>query len=454
MSFCFSRWTPGKNMKPPAFLLTLLLCGTVLQARQLVSDTPDWLSLPQEFNDRAPSWLRLNGEYRARIEGQEGLNFKNQNDNYLLSRLWIGMTLRPTSWLQFFAQTQDSRVFFNRKVSTDPPRQNLFDLHQAFFELGDLKKGFVGLRVGRQELSFGGERLIGPSRWINAPRVFDAVRVAIQHSGYRLDLFSSSVVQSRDGVVDHHSQGDNLHGLYGSVGKLIPKAVIEPYFFWRLEPASLTIGEISRRGRLNEKTLGFRFMGSLPAQFDYETEMARQTGSLGADSIHAWAGYWIIGRRFVHAPGKPRLYGEYNYASGDNNPGDHRSQTFDQIYPSSHDKLGFADLVGWRNIHNLRLRCDFALGGKWKIKTSYDNFWLASAYDGLYGSSGTLAIPSANGKAGRYVGQELDGQAIYRWNSAVEFSFGYAHLFTGEFLNQTTSGKDFNYPFGSVSYQF
>jgi hypothetical protein len=441
-------------MKLPVLLVTALLCSANLYPQQPASDTPAWVLLPQEFNDGLPSWLQLHGEYRTRAEGQEGLNFARQNDGYLLSRWWIDATVQPTNWLKLFGQMQDSRVFFNRTVSTDPPRQNLFDLHQAFLELGDLKKSPISLRVGRQELSFGGERLIGPSHWLNAPRVFDAVRVAIQHSGYRVDLFSSSVIQSRDGVVDHHSQGDNLHGLYGSVSKLIPKAVIEPYFFWRLEPASLTIREISERGHLNEKTFGFRWAGSLPMQFDYETEMARQAGTLGSASIHAWAGYWIFGRRFVHAPGKPRAYVEYNYASGDKDPNDRVSQTFDQIYPSSHDKLGFADLIGWRNIHNFRLRYDFALGKKWKIKTSYDNFWLASAYDGLYGSSGTLSVKSANGRTGRHVGQELDGQAIYHWNSAVEFSFGYAHLFTGDFLNQTTAGKDFNYPFGSMTYSF
>ena len=29
-------------------------------------------------------------------------------------------------------------------------------------------------------------------------------------------------------------------------------------------------------------------------------------------------------------------------------------QTFDQLYPTGHDKLGLTDQVGWRNIHHLR----------------------------------------------------------------------------------------------------
>lgn len=440
-----------------AFVVLLVAAAagrTLLYSQQSASGSPAAWSLPQQADDKLPAWIQFHGEYRARAEGQEGLDFKPQDDNYLLSRLWVEAAIQPAGWLKLFGQAQDSRVFFNQQVPTDPPRQDLFDIHQAFIEVGDMKKSFVSIRAGRQELSFGGERLIGPSHWTNVPRAFDAVRVAVQHNGYRVDLFTSSVVQSRDGVVDHHSQGDDLHGLYGSISRLIPKAVIEPYFFWRLEPAGLTIHEISQPGHLNEKVFGFRFVGNLPGHFDYETEMAREAGTLGMNSIRAWAGYWIVGRRFVHAPGKPRLYVEYNYASGDNDPHDRITQTFDQIYPSSHDKLGFADLIGWRNIHNFRLRYDLSLGNKWKLKTSYDDFRLASAYDALYRSNGTLAVRSAEGKGGRHVGQELDAYATYRYNSSVEFGFGYAHLFTGEFLNRTTVGKDFNYPFGLVTYQF
>jgi hypothetical protein len=52
------------------------------------------------------------------------------------------------------------------------------------------------------------------------------------------------------------------------------------------------------------------------------------------------------------------------------------------------------------------------------------------------------------------VGQELDLQGQYTWNSTVELRIGYAHFFTGEFLNQTTKGKDFNYPYAMLTYTF
>ena len=48
------------------------------------------------------------------------------------------------------------------------------------------------------------------------------------------------------------------------------------------------------------------------------------------------------------------VFGEFNYALGDANPGDGVRGTFDQLYPTAHDKFGLADQVGWRNIHHVR----------------------------------------------------------------------------------------------------
>ena len=81
--------------------------------------------------------------------------------------------------------------------------------------------------------------------------------------------------------------------------------------------------------------------------------MAVQTGSLGADSVQAWAGHWQL-RAGAPTRVPLGLTGEYNYASGDADPTDGTRGTFDQLYPTGHDKYGLADQVGWRNIHHLR----------------------------------------------------------------------------------------------------
>jgi hypothetical protein len=151
---------------------------------------------------------------------------------------------------------------------------------------------------------------------------------------------------------------------------------------------------------------------------------------------------------------KPRFVLEYNYASGDGDSKDGKRGTFDQLYPTAHDKYGLADQVGWRNIHDARLGVEFKPRAKWLVSSFYHNYWLASSTDGLYSASGAVVARSITGVAGAHVGQELDGQAMYSLSKQVQIGGGFAHLFTGGFLNKTTQGKDYNYPYVTFGYVF
>jgi hypothetical protein len=321
-------------------------------------------------------------------------------------------------------------------------------------QIGDAKNGPIALTAGRQEINLGDERLVGSSNWTNSARSFDAARLSLHHAGYRLDAFAASVVDQRDQELNHHTKGNNLHGLYGGLDSLLPGATIEPYLLWRLAPLSLSgATEHGGRGKLNEKTAGVRWVGKLPDGFDYNVEMAKQFGSFGLDGIDAWAGHWVVGKKFTSPKWQPRLVLEYNYASGDANPVDGTRGTFDELYPTSHGKYGIADQVGWRNIHDPHIGLDLKPAAKLTITGGFHEYWLASAHDGLYNSGGTLISRSATGSAGRHVGQELDGYGVYSVSKVISFGAGYGRLFTGEFLNRTTRGHDYNYAYTFVVWQ-
>jgi hypothetical protein len=407
----------------------------------------------EELNKELPKWLRFSGDYRARLEGFTGGAFKPDNsDAYLLNRFRINMMIKPVSWLKFYAQGQDARVFGKNQKPAAPPFQDTMDLRMAYVEIGEAEKGFAFMRVGRQELVFGEQRLLGHLNWVNVARTFDAVRATFHYKGYRLDAFASSVVNIRDGEFNKRSDGNNLHGLYGGMEKLVPKALIEPYLLWRLAPRLTT--EAGARGNLDFRTVGFRWVGKLPLNFDYGTEIARQVGSLATDDIGAWAGHWVIGYTAGKIPYKPRFVGEYNYASGDRDPRDGKRGTFDQLYPTPHNLYGLADQIGWRNIHHLRTGVEFKPRPKWAVSSFYHSYWLASARDALYGASGAAVARSIDGTAGTRVGQELDGQFMYTLSKQVQIGAGYAHFFTGEFLKKTTPGKAYNSPYLMVAYAF
>ena len=170
--------------------------------------------------------------------------------------------------------------------------------------------------------------------------------------------------------------------------------------------------------------------------------------------IDAWAGHWNAGYTFKNTPGQPRLFAEYNYASGNKDPDSKTWGTHDQIYPSAHDKMSFADQFGWRNIEDLRTGVDEKVAAKWTLTEMFDDFWLATRNDAVYASSGAIAFAAHPGATSSHLGEELDLIAEYEQNKHVNYGFGLAHLFTGKYLDEVTKGKDYNYPFAYATYVF
>src|SRR5918995_1303458 len=67
--------------------------------------------LPNRANELLPSWLRVRGEFRERMEGFTGSGFVGDRDDlYWLSRLRLNATVAPGRHVAFHVQGQDARV--------------------------------------------------------------------------------------------------------------------------------------------------------------------------------------------------------------------------------------------------------------------------------------------------------------------------------------------------------
>jgi hypothetical protein len=410
------------------------------------------LPFPNRANEALPPWLRVRGEFRERIEGFTHSGFTpERNDNYFLSRLRINAVVTPSRLFSATVQLQDARVAQKQVGPTTPPFRGPLDLRMAYADIGDVQKGLVSVRAGRQELAFGEQRLIGHLNWTNTARSFDGVRATIRRGALQVDVFGASVVRIEEDSFDESGNGNRLGGAYGALSALVPNAVVESYFFWRADRGLRT--ESATTGDLDQKTVGTRFNGKLPAGLDYGVEMAAQSGSLGSDSIGAWAGHWQLRESF---PGRlaVRLIGEFNYASGDSDSTDGARGTFDQLYPTGHDKLGLADQVGWRNIRHARAGFEITPVRGWPVTASHHSWWLANRQDALYNAGGNPIARVAGGAASTYVGQEIDVQLTRAVVPQILVSGGYAHMFTGSFLKEATPGADYSYPYVMVTYVF
>ena len=107
------------------------------------------------------------GEVRARGEwDQPGGSLHANMYTYLRSRL--GVRAEPAKGVRLVAQLQDSRVF-GAEPNTTASNPDAFELHQGYLELAtDWRARDVAVRVGRQEVVFGNERLVGAAPFVLA----------------------------------------------------------------------------------------------------------------------------------------------------------------------------------------------------------------------------------------------------------------------------------------------
>jgi Alginate export len=398
-----------------------------------------------------PQWLDMGGQLRARVEAYSGGGFKPDNsDQYVLTRVLLHARVQPTRTTSLFVEGMDARGPWKNKTPIGPPFRDHADLRQAYLQLG-VDKDPQMLRAGRLELGFGDGRLVGALPWANTARTFDGARYSVANADYRLDAFASSVVKVEQDKFDRNIPGNNFYGVYSSFVQLLPKSVVEPFLFWRRQSGLTT--EIGQRATMNFGTLGLRAAGKLPSNFDYDLQIGGQRGSLGDESIRAWAGHWLLGYTFA-ASLSPRLFSEYNQASGDANPADNKKGTFDQLYPTGHDKYGLTDLVGWQNMKHVRSGLDVSITKGWTATTRYSRYWLADAHDALYNGGGAVLARSPTGVAGTYVGQEVDLITSAKLRQGLGLSAGVGYFAPGTFLKNTTPGKPYTYPYAMLTYDF
>ena len=80
--------------------------------------------------------------------------------------------------------------------------------------VGNHKEFPLSLKVGRQELSYGDERLVGAFDWNNIGRVFDAAKLRWQNPWFGADFFSGRVIIPDDNNFNMPNDYDWFSGVY------------------------------------------------------------------------------------------------------------------------------------------------------------------------------------------------------------------------------------------------
>lgn len=451
--FCFE---PGVGflalMLSHALVPTLLAFTSLSLAGEAVPDVLPPVSSDFTFTFQA----RVRGEWRQNVYDFSDARDSVTDDTWLLHRVRLGMEWQPAAWLRLVVQGQDVRESFSDRA--DIPLQqgaegdDAFDLRLASVEFGD--SSGLSFKVGRQVLSYGDERLVGPLEWLNFSRTFDAVKLRYQDQGWWVDAFSSSVVRPHESHFNTSDWTDLQNprrqvfsGLYFS-SAFLPFQTSDLYAFHLHEEAA--------SGGTDFITLGTRMKGDplKLAGWDYTAELAAQAGRVRGLDLRAYALHLEAGYNWLKQLWKPRLALEYSHGSGDGDPADGRVGTFQNLFPTNHPPYGFMDTMSWQNMHNLVLR--MAAQPHERLKTTLDvhGFWLADTADAWYRANGTTQVRPITSNARSYAGTEIDFTVNARLSRHLEMLLGYSHFFAGSYLDDTgdADGADFAYLMLTLNY--
>jgi hypothetical protein len=358
-------------------------------------------------------------------------------------------------------------------------------MHEAYLNVNSIFGTPLNFRAGRQELAYGDERLIGSFGWNNNGRAFDAFKLTYNSDMVNVDFFTARI--NVEAPTTDGTQTESLHGIYATV-KAVPNNTVDIYALNLINretvPPTNTFGNTSGsnnaltgtsyNGANNLYTVGARVKGGA-AGVDYTLEAPFQRGTIQRRStinttaqnndmdIKAYAYAAKVGYTLT-APVKTRIGLEYDFASGDShntansrtgggaNVNDSTINTFYNLYPTNHDKLGLMDMQAWRNVKAWNVNLTVDPTDKLKLFASYWKFALAAKEDGWYGAgdwntgSGTgggvanavhitpgNTTPTNNNYTSD-IGSEFDFVATYKYNSALTIEAGAAHFFAGDFI--------------------
>ncbi len=436
-------------------LLFVLLSGFVLSLSGGI-----WAEEKQDYHQLTPD-LRFDASLRLRGEIKNDVLFNNalpgNDDEYLLSRLRIGLTWNPSEVFKAFIEGQDARIYFDDQVNeTAVPTifADALDLHQAYFviDCSDISLP-LKLRLGRQKLIYGQQRLIGAFEWANTARVFDAVKVTLGNEDDRhVDIFSTRIIP-----VDHHNFNDwsttgnrnadsDFHGIYYVDRMLIPNTRLEAY------------GLLRHESEANDEvySLGTRFEWKT-GPFDADGEFVGQFGDFGQGMDHEAFALHLGGGYRAKGLNKTRFGLAYNYATGDDDPNDNTHKTFDNLFPTNHLHYGYMDLMSWRNMHNVELNAR-TLWGKLDARVAYHLFWLDEEDTDAWFNAGGGQVRNATGTGANpdsFLGQEVDVLIKYPvWKDKVTLEAGYSRFFGGDYLEDLDSDEDADFAYFQTLLKF
>jgi hypothetical protein len=299
-------------------------------------------------SQEAPAEKIISGQIRIRSELDDRGILAPEAVFVHLLRSRVRATVRPVSWIRVLAEIQDSRYFGQSDPAfargTGDADADQLDMHQAWGEIDSVFGLPLALRVGRQEMGFANERLVGVPNWSNTGRTFDAARAMLRLDELTVDLFGARLSSPAPGPIE----AQNFYGVWGS-WKDSTRLAVDLFGLRDDNTARIVSGVDSLLPLLVRYTTG-AIVRLNAAPIDVELEGAYQTGhgaladSLPRRTIDAFMAGVTIGLTIL-PESKTRVHALAVVLSGDGDRTDDRTETFNTLFGTNHRLYGHMDIV-------------------------------------------------------------------------------------------------------------
>ncbi|MBI5643874.1 MAG: alginate export family protein [Deltaproteobacteria bacterium] len=371
--------------------------------------------------------VTLSGQYRLRGEYRNNVDFTDNTSDSRAAwtqRVRLTTNAKATDDTSVKVTLQDTRTWGQNgsgALLTDASStNNTVDLHEAFLNINNVLGTPVTLKVGRQELAYGDERIIGSFGWSNNGRAFDAAKIVYGTDAVNVDVFLATV--DEDSVDTDATLNDDtvLNGVYATLKQVVPNNTVDLYLIHQSNGTALT--RYTLGARVKGSAAGLDYTLELPYQFGEESD----TVDISAYAFAAKVGYNLP------TPTKIRVGAEFDYGSGDDGTDATSNDNWTDLFPTNHAHFGYADVSGansWSNLMAFSVNATAALNEKTSLYAAYWNFTKNEVASGADDS----------------VGSEIDVTATYKYNNAVTAEIGGSYFIPGDGLAVDGDNQSWGY---------
>ncbi len=391
-----------------------------------------------EISPTQQFYVSLGGENRFQIQFYQNEDWGDapkKQYTAVYNRYLLHASLHATQHFRFFVQFNSTSAV-GRPTPNRSIDENLAAWQQLFLDVSPFKKKFANIRVGRQELLFGSQRIVSVREGPNNRLSFDAANLTLRSKRIETHMLYGNPVSIQNGFFDDHlNTSQKIWIFYNAIPNIKHIGTLDAYY---IGYANALKRYTTSSGAELRHSFGIRLFKRTNSYF-YDFESLYQFGRFGSKKINAYTSSIDVGYICTLSKLKPTIRLKTELISGDKDENDQVLNTFNPLFPRG-AYFGLAALIGPVNLIDFHPSVAIQLTKNLNFSFDYDVFWRFSVNDGIYGPN--VAVIYANLNNQKLIGHQVSLNFEYSPIDNVSIVPELTWFKAGPYIKESSTGKD------------